>query len=197
MKIIGITGGIGSGKSTVCDIICKNGFDVIDADKIAREILKNEDGKDLLAQLVAGFTEDIIVNGKLDRKKLASLAFSDSMQKKKLDDIMLPEIIRTIKLEIYKFEKLGKKIVFLDAPLLFEAGLHRICFESWLVYADEQIRICRVMKRDKASESEVRMRVRFQMPDDEKLKLADFVIDNSKELYYMEKQLKSRLKELI
>lgn len=197
MKIIGITGGIGSGKSTVSTILRNDGFDIIDADKIAREILISENSQELLEKLVSTFGQEIIKDGILDRKKLAFLAFRDRVQKGKLDQIMMPGIIDRIKFKISELEKLDKEIVFLDAPLLFETGLNELCFENWLVHADEKLRILRVINRDQVSEEQVRMRMKFQMQDAEKMKLSNFIIDNSKDMLYLEEQIQSRLEELL
>lgn len=197
MKVIGITGGIGSGKSTVSAMLKNAGFSVIDADKIAREILISEGGNELIAELSATFGDFIIKNGILDRKELAKVAFANAKEKEKLDAIMLPAIIRKVKMEISDFEKQNMQVVFLDAPLLFEAGLDVLCTETWLIHASESIRVLRTIKRDNVSENDVRMRMRFQMSDEQKIEMADFVIDNSKDEEYLKKQIKLRLKESV
>ncbi len=195
MKLIGITGGIGSGKSTVSNFLIKSGFDVIDADQISRDIIADDSKTEILNELIENFGIKIAKNGILDRKKLAQIAFSNITEKKKLDDIMLPKIISNVEAKINEFKKCGKKILFLDAPLLFESGLDKLCSENWLIYADEKTRILRVMKRDGVSETDVLMRMQFQMPDSKKKELADFVIENLGNEKELERQIKLKLIE--
>ncbi len=178
MRIVGLTGGIGSGKSTVTKYLLNKGFSIIDADKIAREIVKPN--SQLLRDLVACFGESIIMSdGNLDRKKLAGIVFSDSNQKLKLDEIMLKEIVSEILTQIEEYKKQDKDIIFIDAPLLFEVGLHKKCDETWVVDADDEIRIQRVIQRDELTRDDVIARINNQMSRTEKNNLASIILDNS------------------
>ncbi len=185
MKIIGLTGGIGSGKSTVSSYLKEKNFTVSDADKIAHEILEPQ--KPALARLVDVFGKEILdENGNLKRKHLASIAFTNKENEKKLNEITHGEIKDEMIRQIKKAKDDGEKLMFLDIPLLFEQGLDKWCDVTWVVTADEEIRINRVVSRDNTTEEDVKARMACQMLDDEKIALADEVLDNSfgiEELY--------------
>jgi dephospho-CoA kinase len=191
MRIIGLTGGIGAGKSTVSSYLTTKGYEIIDADKIAREIVTP--GSAILERLVGAFGVEILQqDGSLNRKKLAEIIFSDNEKKKLLDSIMQLKIREAI------LDRLGtaqrsqneargtlnvpafkQGVVFLDAPLLYETGLDAYTDLVWLVDADEDIRIKRIMERDHITESDVRRRLMSQMTREEKLAKAKIVLDNS------------------
>nr|WP_315019532.1 dephospho-CoA kinase [uncultured Aminipila sp.] len=194
MKIIGLTGGIGSGKSTVSNYLLQKGYPIIDADKIAREMVRPD--SEILFKLVDCFGNNILnQDGSLNRKSLATIAFSSKEQKGKLDNIMLNEIVRNILKEIEFYNKEGKELIFIDAPLLFETGLDKKSQETWVVDATDEIRIERVVKRDGLTREEVLARVEKQMSRDEQQKRASFVLNNSttpEDLYeQIDKLLKS------
>lgn len=178
MKIIGLTGGIGSGKSTVSNYLLQRGYPIIDADKIARQMVKP--ASEILSTLVDCFGKNILnQDGSLNRKHLAAIAFSSKEQKEKLDHIMLNEIVQTILREIESYDKEGKTLIFIDAPLLFETGLDKKSHETWVVDATDEIRIERVIKRDGSTREEVLARVEKQMSREEQHKRASYVLDNS------------------
>lgn len=178
MRIIGLTGGIGSGKSTVSNYLTQKGFAIIDADKIAREIVEPE--SETLFKLSECFGSNILNSDEsLNRKALAAIAFSSEEQKKKLDDIMLQEIIRIINEKIEYYHTTGEMLIFIDAPLLFEAGLDQQSHEIWVVDAEDELRIERVIRRDGSSREEVLSRMRKQMSREEQYKRADHVLNNS------------------
>ena len=181
MKRIGITGGMGSGKSTVTDYLLEKGYHVLDADKIAREIVDPESGRGTLNALQEAFGPEIIrEDGSLDRKALSALAFSDPNRKARMESIMHGEIIRILLERAAMIQEEEPDIpVFIDAPLLFEAGVDRYVSETWEVDAEEEIRIRRVMKRDGVSREEVERRISMQMSSQEKRKLATHILDNS------------------
>ena len=195
MDVIGLTGGIGTGKSTVSGYLRDQGFAVIDADQIAREIV--EPGKPLLAELSKAFGSEIIQeDGALDRKGLAAIVFSDPEKRRMLDQIMHGRILEEIQRRVDMCrEQADARGIIIDAPLLFETGLDRRCGQVWLVTADEDLRIQRVCIRDGASAKEVKDRIRSQMSDDEKKKRADSILDNSGSLQQLEEQLQKLLKE--
>lgn len=189
MKIIGITGGIGCGKSTVSRYLEEKGFYIVDADKIARRIVEPEDPDTVLPRLRELFGEEIVdSSGRLRRKALAEIVFNSPEEKKKMDDLMLGKIVGIIKSRAEECRKApaGRKAVFLDVPLLFETDLHTITDENWLVDVADDLRIARVMERDGATRKQVEDRIRNQMPQEEKRKMATLVLDNDgdlKELY--------------
>jgi dephospho-CoA kinase len=179
MKIIGITGGIGSGKSTVTGFLQDRGYPVVDADLIARKIV--EPGSTTLVRLEARFGKGILKeNGELDRKKLADLAFSSAANKVDLDKIthgaIFDEIHRQI--ETLRVQR-NPRLVFVDAALMIETGLYKKMDEVWLVTAKETLRVKRVATRDQLDDAQVKQRIRMQMSDQQKAPHALHLIDNS------------------
>lgn len=178
MYTIGITGGIGCGKSAVSALISEKGYKVIDADEISRAMTSG-DGQ-LFAELTGTFGDEVLgEEGKLDRKKLASVVFSDEEKKSLLQSIVTDRVIEEIKKKKSEAHTDGTRVLFIDAPLLFECGAENMCDCVWLVTAEDDIRIKRVMLRDGATRAEVEARIRNQMSQSDKMKLADEVINNS------------------
>lgn len=178
MKIIGLTGGIGSGKSTVSGYLREKGYKVSDADLIAHQI--TEPGTETLDELVSAFGNEILdSNGRLRRKYLASIVFTDAVSEKTLNRITHKGIKKQLEAEIEENRKNGERLMFLEGPILFEAGVNRWCDYMWLVTADMDKRLQRVMQRDDASEEQVKQRIACQMSDEEKIRLSDEVLDNS------------------
>jgi len=182
MKIIGLTGGIGSGKSTVSAYLSEKGYTVIDADKIAREIVMP--GEPALYELVSVFSNDILnEDGTLNRKKLGGTVFGDHALRERMNDIMHGEILKIMKERIDELAVSGyNRIVFLDIPLLFEtadAKLTTVMEQIWVVDTDDEIRIKRIIERDGVSRRDVLKIMNNQMSSGEKRKRADVVIENS------------------
>jgi dephospho-CoA kinase len=178
MRIIGITGGIGGGKSAVTDYLLDKGFTVVDADVIAREVVAA--GTDGLAAVVRRFGEDVLSrDGGLDRKRLAALVFSDDGARADLEAILHGRIGSAIGDRIEVCRAAREKVVFLSAPLLIETGMHALADEVWLVDADEEERARRVVLRDGLSPDEARARMAAQAPSSEKARHASEIIDNS------------------
>lgn len=193
MDVIGLTGGIGTGKSTVSAYLRENGFAIIDADQIARQVV--EPGTPLLAELSREFGTDVLTEGgSLDRKALAAIVFADAEKRKKLDSLTHDKILQKIQeqIETYKATAAHRGIV-IDAPLLFETGLDEKCQKTWLVTAKQDIRIARVCARDDMTAEEVVARIQNQMGDEEKKKRADQVIENSGTI----RELKQQIQDLI
>lgn len=177
MKVIGLTGGIGSGKSTVSQYLIKLGYDVIDADKISHDITMP--GHETLKKLKEEFGDSIILSdGSLDRKELGKIAFSDSLRHKRLEEIVTDSVINIVNSKIKEFREENKDIVILDAPLLFESCMDKKCDEVWLVTSSLEERVKRVMARDGLSREEILDRIDNQMPDNEKIKRSTCVIKN-------------------
>lgn len=197
--IIGITGGIGTGKSTVSNILIEKGYKVIDADKISREVV--EVGKPAYKKIVEVFGSRILLEDKtLNRRKLGRLIFSSNSLRKLLNNIIHPFIWEAIKVEIDKY-CIGNEIVFLDVPLLIEEldklDIYGIKLkEIWLVYTESSIQLSRLMERDNISEEDAMDKLNAQMNLEEKKKYANKIIDNSGDLNILKKNIDSLLGEL-
>lgn len=193
MKRIGITGGIGSGKTTVSQYLLDNGYFVIDADKVARELV--EKGTPVLQELVRTFGGQILTkDGELDRKELAAIAFSNSSRKQELDQVMHHRILEKIELMIENMP--SAEVVFVDAALIFEAGWKQYFDQVWLVDASEEIRMERIRMRDDLTRVEILERMNAQLNAYERRQRADRVLWNegSKEELY--KQVEGLLNNL-
>ena len=178
MRVSGLTGGIGTGKSTASEYLRKQGFSIIDADRISREIV--EPGTLLLKELEKNFGSGIIKDdGTLDRKALAAIVFSDKEKKSRLDGLMHGHILDEIERKISESQSGEGRGIIVDAPLLFETGLEKKCDQVWLITADEKLRILRVCERDGMDPEEVRARIQNQMADEEKKERAHRIVDNS------------------
>ncbi len=198
MKIaIGITGGIGTGKSTVSRYIADHGFRVIDADALSRQVVAP--GSPALAELADAFGSDILTtDGLLDRGRLAELVFADPDKRRRMESIITARIIQTVKEEIEAFRDHGEgRAIFLDAPTLFETGADALVDAVWLVTADLETRIRRCMERDHSTRSQVESRMKSQMPEEEKIRLASAVIDNSGDRDALCEQIECLLEEYV
>ncbi len=159
--IVGITGQTGAGKSTLAKILSKSGIPIIDADIEAKEVLKKD--KSLIPLLKKEFGSDITnSNGILNRKLLASRAFTSDQNTKKLNDIMFPSILSEIKNKIEFLKKSKVNIIAIDAPLLFESGLNNICNIIISVTAGYATRLDRIIKRDNITIDLARKRISVQ-----------------------------------
>ncbi|HQA59494.1 MAG: dephospho-CoA kinase [Tepidanaerobacteraceae bacterium] len=179
MFVVGLTGGIASGKSTVSLLLKDKGAVIIDADEIARQIMQPD--KPAWFKVINHFGHEILNEEEyIDRKKLADIVFSDKRQLEFLNSFTHPEIINEIKSQLEYYKSLQKEVVIIDAALLLEVGLDAIVDEVWVVTVDEKVQLERLMNRDKNLNKEQAMsRIRSQMPQEEKIKYADRVIDNS------------------
>lgn len=194
-KIIGITGSIATGKSTVISILKKLGYKIIDADKVAHFLMLR--GNENYEKLVKFFGNSILGDDlEIDRKKLGDLVFSDKSKLDLLNKLTHPTIFNTIYKEI---KSDNEKIVFVELPLLFEllntGNLGIEIDEKWLVYVNEDTQIQRLMNRNSFTFEEAFDRVKSQMNIEEKRKLADFIIENNKDMAYLEEQILNKLGE--
>jgi len=179
MLIIGLTGGIASGKSTVSSYLKKLGAYIIDADAIAKEVMEvGREGWQAVRNVFgnAYFMED----GRLDRKALAELVFSDTNALQKLNDTVHPIVKKVVCEEVLALMRSqSEKLIVLDVPLLVESGWTDMVDEVWLVTVERQEQMERLMKRNGLSYKEAQLRINSQMPLEEKRKYADRIIDNS------------------
>lgn len=179
MRLIGLTGGIATGKSTVSAMFKKAGAIIIDADRIARAVVKK--GLPAYREIVAQFgTEVLLPDGEINRNMLGDIIFNDPHKKQLLNRIVHPHVNEEVNRQIKQTQKTHPNaVVVLDVPLLIEAGMHNNLSEIIVVYAPQDIQIQRLMQRDRISEADALARVQSQMPIEEKKQQATLVIDNS------------------
>lgn len=186
--VIGLTGGIASGKSTVAAILRKQGIKVVDADQISREVV--EVGKPVYKKIIEVFGIGILNDDKsINRGKLGSIIFSDETKRQELNSIVHPAVRKEMIFQIEEARKKKLNTVVLDIPLLFESNLTHMVQKTILVYVDEQTQLQRLMARNQYSEEEAIMRIQSQMPLKEKVKLSDYVIDNNGPIESTEQQV--------
>ncbi len=189
---IGLTGGLASGKSTVAEILRNKKIPIINADSLAREAVRP--GSEGLKKIVTLFgTELLVPDGTLDRKKLASKVFGQKTSLDQLENILHP-IIRQMAIEAReKLKSEGHAIAFYDVPLLFEKNMQKLFDRTVLVATSVENQIQRAVSRDKMSEEEALSRMSHQIPLVQKLKLADYIIDNNSGLKELEKKVDQML----
>jgi len=177
LRVFGLTGGIGSGKSSVAALLRERGVPVVDADELARTVVAP--GSTGLAQLVAAFGSEILApDGSLDRKQLGARVFSDAEARKRLNAITHPLVKKLAQERFTELERQGVTLAAYDVPLLFEVGLEAALRPVVVVSASEATQLRRVVLRDGLDEEAVRARISAQLPLAEKTKRADFVLDN-------------------
>ena len=184
---IGITGGIGSGKSHVSKIIEEAGYRVLNADDIAKQIMVEDDSVREL--IISTFGIESYKVNELDRSFLASKAFSSIENLLKLNSIVHPPMVHKIN-ELMEEELKNNKLIFVEAALVYEAEVDAILDYVLLVTSDEESRIARIKERDNLSESDIRNRMKFQIPEGEKENLADFTIKNNGSISDLEMKTK-------
>lgn len=192
---VGITGGTGSGKSSVCNYLTKKGLQVIDSDAIARKLLDR--GTVTYDLVVSHFGEKILkVNGEINRQLLSSIVFGSSDELNFLQNVVTKETVEIVK-ELLEKSRPEMKIIFLDAPLLFETGLDQDVDIVWFVLASQDKRLKRLSKRDGIPVFEIEKRMSAQMPEEQKEMLADIVIENEGSLDDLYSKVDKLLLQLI
>lgn len=188
-RIIGLTGGIASGKTTTSNILKELGAIIIDADKIARKVV--EKGRPALSEIEKHFGAEILLeNGELNRKKLGNIVFNDPKLLEKLNEITHPHIIKEIINEINWHKRTyNNRVIILDAALLIEQNLMHLVEEVWLVVTTEEMQLNRLVEREGISVDDAKKRINVQMSFEDKKKYADLIIDNSKDLAYLREQI--------
>ena len=195
MLKVGITGGIGSGKSTVTKMLRDKGFSIIDADIVATEVFIIY--PEIVNKIKEEFGHEFFGDGdKLDRKKLGKYIFKSANLRKKLESIMMPFIIIEIQRRIKMCEEKKVQICFLDAPTLIENNLHTSMDVTILVWVSSSIQVQRVMFRDDLDVDETMDIIRAQMTIEEKKEFADFIIDNEGSIENTRMQLDTIITQL-
>lgn len=196
MKVIGLTGGTGSGKSVVSKTLAAAGAVIVDADKIAHDIILK--GEPAYHEIIAYYGTGILdIEGNIIRKKLGEIVFHDSEKLAFLNQCTHKYIVAEVNRQIAaaKAENAARAVI-LDAPLLLEAKLETVCDLVWVVYADPEVRAKRVMDRDGITYDLAKARIANQKGWEEYKQAADAVIDNSKDLPFLEAQLEEMLKTI-
>jgi dephospho-CoA kinase len=183
-KAIIISGGIASGKSTAVSLLKISGFDIVDADIIAHNVLDNS-----LKEVEEAFGQSLESKGAADRKKIGDIVFKDSKKRELLESILHPKIKDGIFEECQRLEKKGVAY-FVDIPLFFEKqDSYKEFKRRVLIYATKELQLQRLMKRDSLSKEEALLRLKAQMPIDEKKPLATKVVDNTKDLPHLQNEI--------
>jgi dephospho-CoA kinase len=178
MKMIGLTGGIGSGKSTVAALLTEHGFPVVDADQLAREVV--EPGQPALAELAEAFGQDVLLaDGSLNRPELAARAFVDKARTELLNAITHPRIQELRERRFQEAEDAGSEAAVYDMPLLVEQGVDKNMDLTVVVDVDVEERVRRLVTTRGLTEEDARRRIAAQVDDAERLAAADVVIDNN------------------
>lgn len=176
--IVGLTGGIASGKSSIARQLIRLGFFIIDADVLAREVV--QPGTDGLREVIAAFGEQYVEpDGTLDRQQLGALIFSDPDARARLNGIVHPRVREAMwrKAEAYAGMD-ARRVAVLDIPLLFEVGAHTLIDVTVLVYAPVPLQLARLMKRNGLNEHEAALRIEAQMDIEEKRRMSDVIVEN-------------------
>ncbi|MGH4051049.1 MAG: dephospho-CoA kinase [Clostridium sp.] len=195
MLKVGITGGIGSGKSTITNMLKEKCFPIVDADIVAREVF--EIYPEMVSAIKKEFgCEFFDKSGELNRKEFGNYIFKCEILRKKLENIMMPYIRREINHRMKICEDESLRLCFLDAPTLIENNFQTSMDITILVWASKEVQIKRVMDRDKLSLDETMDRIRAQMPMDEKKKFVDLIIDNDGSIQNTMSQLDSIITQL-
>lgn len=194
--ILGVTGGIACGKSTVTELLRGEGATIVSADELAREVVSP--GSPVLAELVAYFgTEIMRADGELDRPRLAAQIFADPAKRRELNRITHPAIAALAEVRLSELRRQGVPLVIYEAPLLFEAGAEHRVDAVLVVSVSDREQLVRLMTRDNLSATDARARIAAQFPLAAKVARADYIIDNSGTLESTAAQVKALYRELL
>ena len=194
--VIGLTGGIASGKSTVSSLLKELGACIIDVDEVGRGVV--EKGEKAYNEIVDYFGNEILLpDGGINRKALGHIVFSDSNKLKKLNSITHPHIIDRVKEIIRKCKAEGIEIIVVDAAILIEMGLHTVCDTIWLVSVNRETQLKRLMERDKYPYEEANNRIKAQLSDEKKSRYADVIIDNNGSLDELKEEVKKQWNKIV
>jgi dephospho-CoA kinase len=195
MRVFGLTGGIGTGKSTVAGMLRETGIAVIDADRIAREI--TEPGKQAYEEIVRRFGRGLLLpDGGIDRKKLGAMVFADAGKRAALEAITHPLITSDIADALGRLESGGRDIAIVEAALIYEAGREGRFEKVIAVRCGREQQLSRLMARDSITKEEAEMRISSQMDPEEKARASEIVIDNSGDLASTRAQVHSLVEKI-
>ncbi|XP_008805755.2 dephospho-CoA kinase isoform X1 [Phoenix dactylifera] len=195
MRIVGLTGGIASGKSTVSNLFKSHGVPVVDADLVAHDVVRKGTGG--WKKVVAAFGNDILLeNGEIDRARLGQIVFSDSTKRQLLNRLLAPYISSDIFWEVMKLWLKGSKVIVLDIPLLFEAKMDKWTAPIIVVWVDPETQVQRLVARDGIPEEQARNKINAQTALDWKKTKADIVINNSGTIEETELQFQEVLNQV-
>ncbi|MBE7066307.1 MAG: dephospho-CoA kinase [Ruminococcaceae bacterium] len=199
MKILGVTGGSGTGKSSVCTILKEEGGKIIDADKITRKL--QQKGGAAYEEIVAVFTEAVLLpDGELDRKKLGDIVFADPVALRTLNSIVHKHVTKEIKRRVAKYsaDDTGKyRFLVLDVPIPIEEGFFDTVDYVWAVVANNDLRVARLMQRMGITEEEAEKRISAQMSNREYEELADCTIENEEDIFRLRSLVAYELKRFL
>jgi len=194
MKVIGLTGGIGSGKSIVAQFLAELGAVIIDADKVGHEVFKP--GTEAWQEVVTTFGKQILnTKGEIDRKKLSEIVFGNPELLSRLNKIMHPKMNEVVKAKLKEYQRQGVEVVVLEAPLLIEAGWTSLADEVWAVVAPKSAVSKRLTEKG-LSKKEALARIRSQLSTEERVKHAHVVINNDGDLDKLKAKVKNLWQEL-
>ncbi len=195
MRLVGLTGGIGTGKSTFAAALRELGAPVVDADRLAREAVRR--GSPALARIAGEFGPEALgPDGELDRKRMADLVFADAAARARLEAIVHPEVRRLLSEETARLAAAGHDLAFYEVPLLYERGLEREVDCVVVVWAPVEAQRARLLGRDGLSPDQVEGRLAAQMPVDEKARRADVVVANDGDVARLRARAASLLRDL-
>jgi dephospho-CoA kinase len=197
MKTIGLTGGIGSGKSTVATILKKMGYEVLSADQMAREVV--EPGQPAYKKILRLFGPEIcLTDGQLNRNKLGKIVFADPKQRRKLEQIIHPEVQVRLQTACTVLRKQGRAVAFVEVPLLFETGMENFFDVIWVVTVSPATQLQRLLERERErlTREEAEQRIMAQLPLSEKSARADLILDNDRELSQLWEQVRNAVKKI-
>ena len=195
MKLVGLTGGIASGKSTVAKILERLGAAVINADALSREVV--EPGKDAWKEIIDAFGAGVLQpDQSLDRQKLRTVIFNDSDGRKKLEAIIHPRVRALAEEKIREHAVAGYSIIVYEVPLLFEGNLHEWLRPVILVACDVDTQRARLQERDRLTQTEAQKHIDAQMSLTERRRLADYVIENDGSLADLEQQVRAVVEKI-
>jgi dephospho-CoA kinase len=195
-RMIGLTGGIGSGKSTVSRFLAELGAVIIDADEVGHEVYRPD--TETWRELVKTFGNRILAeDNTIDRKKLGTIVFSDRQELKRLNDIIHPQITRILKNRIDDYRRKGAKVIVLDAPVLLEADAKSLVEEVWVVVSAERNLIKRAVARTGLTEEQIRSRIRSQISNEKRIAAAKVVIQNNGTIEDLREKVEYFWKQLI
>ena len=199
MITVGLTGGIACGKSFVTNLLLEKGAVIIDLDQVAREVVKP--GREAWSDILSFFGQEFVdEEGNIDRQKLGQVVFSDKKKRENLNYITHRRIIEYVqkkKDEFCKNPENKGKVLVIDAPLLFEAGMDKMVDKVIVIICDREVQMKRLMERDNLSKGESGKRINSQMPLEEKARYGDYIIDNSHSREHTRKQVDEVWQSLI